>query len=220
MYGSAGRRRVLGHIRPNVRLQRHWDAQLKRARVDRRLEKTRRALLGAFSGLILRRAYDDVGVADIASLAQVSRSTFYQHFAGKDGILAASIAGPFSVLSATVGAGDNTDGLAQLLEHFWTQRDLARLLLLGPARRKTLPVLVALVEKRLIVLGFGGSGALILPRRLAAAQLAEGMLAPVTAWLMGESRCGAPVLAQAVQRVTAAALSALVRRHDAAHHHR
>jgi AcrR family transcriptional regulator len=193
---------------------------MKQAKADRRIEKTRRALLGAFAGVIQQHPYENVSVTHIASLAQVSRSTFYQHFSGKDGILAASIAGPFSVLSATVGAADNTAGLVQLLEHFWNQRDLARVLLLGPARRKTVAVLVALVEKRLIALHLGRSGALILPRRLAAAQLAEGLLAPVTAWLMGESRCAPRVLAPALQRVTAAALSALVRRHDAAHHHR
>ena len=178
--------------------------------MDRRTAKTRQALLSAFARLIQHYPYEDVSVADVAAAAHVSRSTFYQHFSGKDGILAASIAGPFSVLSATVGAPDNTTGLVRLLEHFWAHRALARALLFGPVRRKTVAVLVALVEKRLTALGLGRSGKLILPRRLAATYLAEGMLAPVTAWLNGESRCTAQTLARALQQVTAGALTAML----------
>jgi hypothetical protein len=50
---------------------------------------------------------------------------------------------------------------------------------------------------------------LILPPRLAAVQLAEILLAPVTAWLLGESRCSPDALAAALRRVSIAAVTSM-----------
>jgi AcrR family transcriptional regulator len=174
-----------------------------------RLEKTRSRILQAFAILVQGHRYEDVSVGDVAALANISRSTIYEHFSGKDGVLAASIAGPFSVLAQCVGTADNTERLVQLLEHFWANRTLARGVLIGPVRRKSVAVLVGLIEQQLKAGGFGRSRALILPMRLAAIQLAEVLLAPVVAWLAGESRCSVRNLATALGRVSAAALQAL-----------
>jgi AcrR family transcriptional regulator len=177
--------------------------------LDRRSEKTRSALLGAFRDLIQQHHYDDVGVADIAERARISRSTFYAHFTGKDDLLATSIARPFSVLANTIGARHDSSRLVELMEHFWANRSLCRVLLQGPARRKSITVLIRLVEQNLKAEGLGKRGALILPARLAAVQLAEGLLAPVGAWVNGESRCSPEVLAGALRRVGTAALGAM-----------
>ena len=178
-------------------------------KLDRRQERTRAALLQAFRDIILQQRYDEVGVADIAAQAKVSRSTLYQHFSGKNGLLAASIAGPFARLAATLEDADNARELLALLEHFWSNRALARVLLAGGARRRTVAVLIAQVERNLKSAGLGRSGRLILPLRLAAVQLAELLLAPVTAWLVGESRCSAALLAHALRQVSRGALASL-----------
>jgi AcrR family transcriptional regulator len=178
-------------------------------RRDRRVDRTRGALLDAFRELILNNQYENVSVADVAARAGVGRSTLYEHFAGKDALLASSIAVPFSVLADTLRPGHDVSRLARLLEHFWGNRPLARALFVGPIRRKTMAVLVGLIEKQLTAGGLSRRGALILPVRLAAVQLAEILLAPVIAWLMGESRCTAAVLAASLDRVAAAALAAL-----------
>jgi AcrR family transcriptional regulator len=179
------------------------------AKLDARLERTRAALLLAFRDLVMESRFEQISVADIAKRAQVSRSTLYEHFAGKDALLAASIAAPFSVLAHSVrGAGDDPR-LVVLLEHFWANRRLARAIFLGPVRRKTVAVLVMQIEGILKAQGLARRGVLQLPPRLAAVQLAELLLAPVIAWLMGESRCGAQTLAQGLQRVAVAALAAL-----------
>jgi len=182
---------------------------MKTATLDRRLVRTRSALLGAFRDLIQRHHYEDVGVADIAARANIGRSTFYAHFSGKDALLASSIAGPFAVLANSIGARHDTPNLVQLLEHFWANRTLARAVLQGPARRKSVAVLVGLMEQRLRDEGLGRRGSLILPTRLAAIQLSELLLATITAWLIGESRCSPEVLAFALRRVGAAALGAM-----------
>src|SRR5438552_14024382 len=108
----------------------------KRKRPESRSAQTRNALLSAFRDLILDKPYGELTVADIVGRARVGRSTFYEHFRGKDGLLAASIAGPFSALADTVGVNDNVPQLVELLEHFWGQRQLARELLVGAIRDK------------------------------------------------------------------------------------
>jgi AcrR family transcriptional regulator len=176
--------------------------------VDRRIERTRKAILDAFFVLVQEVRYDDITVADIVDRAEVSRSAFYAHFAGKDALLAASIAGPFSVLARTLKT-DDVVGLIALLDHFWDSRALARTILKDPIRRRIVVVLTSQVEAILEVGGAWKRGPLIMPTRLAAIQLAEMLLAPVTAWLAGESRCSSQTLATALRRVSVAALEAM-----------
>jgi len=166
-------------------------------------------LLNAFRALVLENRFELVSVGDIASRAHVSRSTLYEHFAGKDGLLASSIATPFAVLADALRVEHDTSKLVILLEHFWRNRPLARAIFLGPVRRKTVAVLVGLIESRLRADGLARRGAMILPTRLASVQLAELLLAPVTAWLLGESRCTSAVLAVSLHRVAGAALHAM-----------
>ena len=86
---------------------------------DKRVQRTRQALLGAFFGLVLERRYDEIKVADILERAGVGKSTFYEHFSSKDAILASSLTGPFEVLADSTRRPDNTAQLIALLEHFW-----------------------------------------------------------------------------------------------------
>ena len=171
---------------------------MKKGRLDRRVEKTRSALFGAFAGLVQKHRYEDIGVADILARANVSRSAFYEHFSGKEGLLADSI-----------WADDNTSRLIRILEHFWANRALAKAILREPVRSKTAAVLIGQIEQRLQANGLGLRGALIFPTRLAAIQLAEVFLAPITAWLSAEPRCTAQTLALALRRVAAASLAAM-----------
>jgi AcrR family transcriptional regulator len=178
---------------------------------DARTKRTRSALHVAFASLIQSNRYENLKVAHITTRASVSRSTFYAHYSSKDALLASSIAGPFSVLANTIKPDFAESELIALLEHFWGNRALARGILLGAARRKTVEVLIRLVEDRLKSAGLHRRGALILPLRLAAIQLSEILLAPVTAWLLGESRCTSDLLAAALRRVSIAAVESMIR---------
>jgi AcrR family transcriptional regulator len=176
--------------------------------VDRRVERTRKAVLDAFFDLVQELRYDDITVADIVARAGIGRSAFYAHFAGKDALLAASIAGPFSILADTLRTG-NVARLTGLLDHFWANRGLARIILKDPIRRRIVAVLTDQVEAVLDEGGPWKRGPLVMPSRLAAIQLAEMLLTPVTAWLAGESRCSSETLAAALGRVGSAALDAM-----------
>jgi AcrR family transcriptional regulator len=57
---------------------------------DRRRVRTRKNLSDALVALILRKGYDAITVQDIIDEAEVGRSTFYMHYAGKEDLLRAS----------------------------------------------------------------------------------------------------------------------------------
>lgn len=56
-------------------------------RVDRRVVRSRRAIVEAFERLIMVMPLEDVTVSAIAREADVDRKTFYQHFGSVDGLL-------------------------------------------------------------------------------------------------------------------------------------
>jgi AcrR family transcriptional regulator len=181
---------------------------LKQAVNDRRVERTREALFGAFYGLVVSMSYDQLKVEDILRRAGVGRSTFYEHFSSKDELLAASVRTPFATLADAVRERDNTADLAMILEHFWEHRAVAPSLFRGPAHQVCVGALQALIEERFKLDRVGSPHPLILPPPLAALQIAEALLAPITAWVLGESSCTSQVLAQALRRTARAMLEA------------
>ncbi len=52
--------------------------------MDRRVEKTRKAIIEALSTLMSKKEYQSITVADIIKKANVGRSTFYENFLNKD----------------------------------------------------------------------------------------------------------------------------------------
>ena len=55
----------------------------KRRHVDRRVERSTRALGAALIELMVERPFDDITVQDVLDRADVGRSTFYAHFRNK-----------------------------------------------------------------------------------------------------------------------------------------
>jgi AcrR family transcriptional regulator len=54
---------------------------------DRRVRRTRQSLHQALMNLTLEKGYEAVTVSEILARADVGRSTFYAHYAGKEGLL-------------------------------------------------------------------------------------------------------------------------------------
>lgn len=181
---------------------------MKEAVNDKRVERTREALFDAFFQLVVSMPYQELKVEDILRRSGVGRSTFYEHFSGKDDILAASVRHPFAVLADAIREPDNTSQLVMILEHFWENRVVGPTLFRGPAREICIASLKGLIEERFKLDRVGSPNPLILPPPLAALQIAEALLSPITAWVLGESTCSPQVLAQSLRRTARAMLEA------------
>jgi AcrR family transcriptional regulator len=174
-----------------------------KARQDRRVVRTRTALLGAFNRLFLTRGRRPAAPAEIAREAEVGRSTFYEHFSSADALYLEALKRPLAALAdAAAGRGDPAS-LEPLLAHFWEQRRHARDTLSGRLRPRVAALFADLVEERL------DGASLALAPRLAARTLADAALAPLAAWLAGEAPSSPAELAAALCRSGAALRAAL-----------
>ena len=180
------------------------------AEQDKRAQRTRSALIRAFNELFMERGYEDFGVAEIADRANVARSTFYQHFDGKDDVLASAASGIFKLLADTVRNPDVDPRLAIVLEHFWQFRIQARTLLGSIGKEAVVKVFAALVEANLRERTRSGTPPGI-PLRLAAVQIATGQLAIIHEWLFGQYSCTAAELALAIHNSAYATARVIVR---------
>jgi AcrR family transcriptional regulator len=147
--------------------------------LDRRVARTHRALLKAFVDLMQERSYRSVAIADIVERADVGRSTFYDHFRGKDEILLTSMGWMFAILADAVRADAPRAPLDQLVAHFWINRSLARAVLAPPVQAKLGRALTNKLEERIAA---GNSAS----RKLRAIGIAAGQLGILEAWTRGE----------------------------------
>ncbi|MBK9388313.1 MAG: TetR/AcrR family transcriptional regulator [Planctomycetes bacterium] len=153
--------------------------------LDARARRTQQALLDAFASLVLRQRYDEISIAELLAQAEVGRSTFYEHYRGKDEVLLHSMSGIFEILAqAALGRPDH-ERLAQLFEHFAEQGQRARLFFLGAQATQVLPRIHRALAERIAVRWREREPglALALPLELASALLAEAQLGLLRAWL-------------------------------------
>jgi AcrR family transcriptional regulator len=181
---------------------------MPQATVDRRIERTRQALVGAFIGLMLEgRRYDRITIADLIERAGVGRSTFYEHYSNKDEILAETIRIPFEALAAAFDAGAGVSALRDVLRHFHDNRAHAKVIFAGAARRKVGRVLASMIEDRLRVRAQSNGVAPSASIGIAALALVDGQMGAIMAWIDGEIAGDAERVAIVLHRIAQAAAS-------------
>lgn len=146
---------------------------------DRRRQRTRAAIVHSFSALMFERRYDSFGVADIAAHANVGRSTFYEHFAGKDVLLREAMRPMLGVLADAAADIGVPERLRTVIDHLWQNRRMGRIVFNPPMRPLVERQLAELVEARL------GPG-----HQLAALQIAAAQLCALDAWTSGTASVG------------------------------
>lgn len=161
---------------------------------DRRAGRTRSALERSFNELFLAEGYDEVTPARVAEAAEVGRSTFYEHFAGREDLLEKRLLRIMLPMAEAVNSDIAPPDLEPTLAHFWDNRVIARTLLAGRAGAVTMRILTAMIEERLPA----HRGRLAVPTRLVAAQIAGAQLGVLEEWLSGRQRCASSTLAGAL----------------------
>lgn len=81
-----------------------------------------KALIRSFNRLVLSGRYDEISVKSIVGQADVSRSTFYEYFGGKDDLFRASFAPIAKLLVAGTLSADASADMERVLEHFREHR--------------------------------------------------------------------------------------------------
>jgi AcrR family transcriptional regulator len=101
--------------------------------VDRRAQRTRRALRDALLSLLTEKSWDELSVQDLCTRADIGRSTFYLHFPSKEALLSGSLddlRGALNVSTAADAergkAGPLLPFVHGLLEHLYEQQRLCR----------------------------------------------------------------------------------------------
>lgn len=94
--------------------------------MDRRQQKTRKAIFRAFRSLLEKKRYDHITVQEIIDAADVGRSTFYAHFETKDLLLEAMCGDIFNHIFESDPcpfAGLDADLQGKLAHVLWHIRD-------------------------------------------------------------------------------------------------
>ena len=93
-------------------------------RADRRVIRSRRAIVEAFMRLIKATPLDKITVSAIAREADVDRKTFYQHFGSVDGLLAyiseQEVSELLDEVEAAMGEGEGSNGESRALRVFFS----------------------------------------------------------------------------------------------------
>lgn len=149
--------------------------------LDRRQERTRQALRQAFIVLVAERRYEDIAVTDIVERANVGKSTFYEHFRSKDELLSSLMDRMLGELAGAARGEIEAGKLHFLMNHFWANRRLGRVVFgktLAPTIRRRL---AAMIEQ-----GGNGNGASDGNPSPKSVMAASGQVGLLHAWLSGE----------------------------------
>lgn len=159
--------------------------------LDRRSQRTRKAVFEAFTRLIFTHRYSAIRTSDLIEAAGVGRSTFYEHFRNKDEVLVWAIDPIFAPLAEAAAGQASVPRLRFVVDHLWERRALARVMFEPPLAAKLQRKLAGMIEARLGERTSDG-----VPTAMIAAASAAAQLALLRVWLSGEVACDPGALAR------------------------
>ena len=159
--------------------------------MDPRIARTRASMQTALLELCREQEYADLSVSDITEASGINRSTFYQHYADKEALLADALDGFVESAAAQIEAeklnapdADPRAMIQKFLEHVRENAALYRTVL-GPTGSL---VIVANLRERVIALALSGLAqaprqADSPPLNIVAAGIAGSFISVVREWL-------------------------------------
>lgn len=182
----------------------------KMPRVDRRVQRTRSAILDAFTRLVFKNGFESISPSKLAETANIGRSTFYEHFSGMDELLALSIGHMFDRLAELSLQAELEPELISVIEHFWDGRKLAGSILTGRTGEAMNRHLVKSFERALVMMCQQSKTSLsLMSHELIAVHLAAAQIAVLKAWLSGRSGGSAAEIADMLRIGALGAANAL-----------
>jgi AcrR family transcriptional regulator len=170
---------------------------------DKRVERTRLALRNAFFELVLSQPYSRIKIADIITMADVGRSTFYEHYKNKDDLLYASLYWPMTVLASAMLPPGKVLDVQGILEHFWKNRSFARPILTGSTRKHVNRCLSQILVEQLHNISSPSQNRYV-PVSAIAQALAATQLSLLSDWLTGVYATTPDKLAQQLMLISRA----------------
>lgn len=147
----------------------------------RSVSRTRAAIVDAFTALALRHRYETICASDIIALAGVGKSTFYEHFRGKDDVLRHSLQ-PVVLALATAASGRAARCyVCETVRHLWERRSVWQALLDSTAASVVQRCLSEAIRPHGIRAGLPDNAAFLAAKGIAAAHFAI-----LRSWLAGE----------------------------------
>jgi len=177
---------------------------------DRRVRKTRKALIDAFSDIVLVRRYEDIRIGEILEQADVGRSTFYSHFLGKDDLLTRSMDWMLNVLASMAAPEPDMSAVRFLLQHIWENRERGRTILNGQPGAVVMRALSLKLESGLDETCARRGHTPPIALRFVANQIAASQFALLQTWIAGEASCSVEALATAMHKTVFAMVSTTV----------
>lgn len=150
---------------------------------DRRVKRTQRLIFEAFAELVQSRRFDEIKTLDIINQADVGKSTFYEHFKDKNDVLEQSLAAPLSIIASVLCGQSDSWSMEGILNHFWTNRTLGRVILTHPTRAVAEKCLLDLIVTEICQNEGHGSNAKTTARAIF---LSAGFIALLNDWLTGK----------------------------------
>lgn len=194
----------------NVRKVDLWGVAMTAEIEDRRVRKTRKALIDAFSDIVLVRRYEDIRIGEILEQADVGRSTFYTHFLGKDDLLARSMDWMLTVLASMAAPEPDMAAVRFLMQHIWENRERGRTILSGQPGAVVMRALSVKLESGLEDMCEQSGQTPPIALRFVANQIAASQFALLQTWIAGEAPCTVEVLASMMHKTVFGIVSATV----------
>lgn len=148
----------------------------------RKAAHTRQKIVDAFTALALRHRYAAIRMSDILTQAGVGKSTFYEHFRGKDDVLVDAMQPVILALATAASRRAARLYVREMVKHLWDRRSIGRALLDSSSAPIVQRSLAAAIVPHAIRAGLSCDAAQLTARGIAAAHLAM-----LRSWLAGET---------------------------------